>query len=58
MTAHAATNQGPASVAHETASVSNARVSVLEFFASELVPVGPNMSNMSTPPQNTDFDDQ
>lgn len=33
-------------------------MSVLEALASELVPVGPNMSNQSTPPQNTDFDDQ
>jgi hypothetical protein len=34
---------------------SGRRISVLEVFASELVPVGPNMS---TPPEKTDFDDQ
>ncbi|MFA9431992.1 hypothetical protein [Egicoccus sp. AB-alg2] len=33
-------------------------LTVLDVFASSLAPVGPNMSNASTPPQNTDFDDQ
>jgi hypothetical protein len=42
----------------EERDVQDAPVSVLDVFASELVPIGPNMSNASTPPQNTDFDDQ
>lgn len=33
-------------------------MTLLDVFADDLVPVGPNMSNASTPPSNTDFDDQ
>lgn len=33
-------------------------LTLLDIFADDLVPISPNMSNRSTPPANTDFDDQ
>ncbi len=52
------TPQGRTGAEPQSPAGSEERVTVLEFFASELVPVGPNMSNQSTPPSDTDFDDQ
>ena len=34
------------------------RPTLLDIFARDLIPVGPNMSNASTAPKETDFDDQ
>lgn len=58
MTAGTTTNPRAAGIEPLAPSVSDDRISVLEVFASQLVPVGLNMSNQSTSPQETDFDDQ
>lgn len=45
-------------VAQETSQSGDERLTLLDVFADDLVPISPNMSNRSTPPANTDFDDQ